>query len=83
MPGKKMSGPDHDKGWLFCECIGHGVSPEEENEIFHQLSEMRTSFASPKEFVANVLERANLTPDVEKKLLLVATAGKMCGFFSG
>lgn len=80
MPGDK---PVKDEAWLFSEVIGTNVSKEEEDGIFQQLQDMRQAFDNPKDFVANVLERANLTEDVEKKILLVATAGKMVGFFSG
>jgi hypothetical protein len=80
MPGDK---PIKEEPWLFSETIGPNVSKEEEDGIFQQLQEMRTAFDNPRDFVANVLERAKLTEDVEKKILLVATAGKMVGFFSG
>lgn len=75
--------PIKEEAWLFSETIGTNVSKEEEDGIFQQLQEMRTAFDNPRDFVANVLERAKLTEDVEKKILLVATAGKMVGFFSG
>jgi hypothetical protein len=80
MPGDK---PIKEEPWLFSEVIGDNISKEEEDGIFQQLQDMKQAFDNPKDFVANVLERAKLTEDVEKKLLLVATAGKMVGFFSG
>lgn len=73
---------DKDKGWLFCEAIGKEVSPEDENEIFGQIQNMRGAFDNPKDFIVNVMERAKLTTDVEKKILIAATGGKMVGFFS-
>ena len=73
---------DKDKGWLFCEAIGKEVSPDQENEIFSQIQDMRGGFDNPKDFIVNVMERAKLTTDVEKKILIAATGGKMIGFFS-
>lgn len=76
-----MSKPD--EGWMFCEVLGTSVSPEEETEIFRQLMEMKDKFLNPKDFVKNVLNMINETEDKEKKLLLMANAGKIIGFFSG
>lgn len=73
---------DKGKGWLFCEAIGKEVSPDGENEIFSQIQDMRGAFDNPKDFIVNVIERAKLTNDVEKKILIAATGGKMVGFFS-
>lgn len=77
-----MQGKEQEKkGWLFSETIGNGISPEEEQAIFAQLQDMKGGFENPRDFVVNVLERVKLTEDVEKKILLTATAGKIVGFF--
>lgn len=72
-----------EDGWLFSEVLGVDMSGEEENEILNQMSEMKDQFLSPKDFVKRVLTMIDEEEDKGKKLVIMANAGKIIGFFSG
>lgn len=74
--------PPENAPWMFCEVLGTNISPEEETEIFNQLMDMKDKFLNPRDFTNNVLNMIKETQDKEKKLLLMATTGKIVGYFS-
>jgi hypothetical protein len=71
-----------EDGWLFCEVLGMDMSGEEENKILDQLTEMKDEFLSPKDFIKSVLAMIEEEEDKDKKLIIMANAGKVIGFFS-
>ena len=71
-----------EDGWLFCEVLGMDMSGEEENKILDQLTEMKDEFLSPKDFIISVLAMIEEEEDKDKKLIIMANAGKVIGFFS-
>jgi|GEM_PF-5095117 hypothetical protein len=72
-----------EQGWMFCETLGTNVSKEEESKVFNQLMKMKGLFVNPRDFVKAALSIINETEDNEKKLIIMATTGKIIGFFSG